>query len=97
MSHASRLLFRGSRGADAVRRDGSRDRIRMLDVVQLKRGRPQEGVLEGATGTVVEIFESPEPAYEVEFLDAEGEFIAEIPVSPDELSLVERPKSTKTQ
>jgi len=63
----------------------------MLDVVRLKRGRPEEGVTEGATGTVVEIFERPEPAYEVEFLDADGAFLAEIPVAPEDLSLLQRP------
>lgn len=64
----------------------------MLDVVRLKRGYPEAGLSEGATGTVVEIFERPELAYEVEFTDDDGEFLAEIPVVPDELSLVERPK-----
>ena len=62
----------------------------MLDVVRLERAQPDHGLRRGATGTIVEIFERPEPAYEVEFTDETGEFLAEIPVTPDDLSLVER-------
>jgi hypothetical protein len=63
----------------------------VLDVVRLECERPGDGIPAGATGTIVEVFARPEPAYEVEFLDADGAFLAEIPVAPDELSLVARP------
>lgn len=63
----------------------------MLDVVQLTRGKPDAGLSEGATGTVVEILEHPQLAYEVEFLDDAGAFLAEIIVPSENLALVERP------
>lgn len=62
----------------------------MLDVVQLTRAHPDHALSAGATGTVVEILEHPRLAYEVEFLDEGGEFLAELAVTPDNLALVKR-------
>lgn len=88
----SRRSYLANRSSAIHSRDDREGPIRMLDVVRLKRGYPEAGLSEGATGTVVEILERPELAYEVEFTDDDGEFLAEVPVTPDELSFVERPK-----
>jgi len=44
-----------------------------LDVVELTEDLPEYGVRQGARGTVVEVFEKPEEAYMIEFLENEGE------------------------
>jgi Domain of unknown function (DUF4926) len=43
-----------------------------LDVVELTEDLPEYGLYQGAQGTVVEVFEKPEEAYMVEFLEDEG-------------------------
>ncbi|HEY0324218.1 MAG TPA: DUF4926 domain-containing protein [Pyrinomonadaceae bacterium] len=43
-----------------------------LDVVELTEDLPEYGLRQGAQGTVVEVFETPEEAYMVEFLEDEG-------------------------
>lgn len=43
-----------------------------LDVVELLEDLPEYGVSRGARGTVLEIFEAPEEAYMVEFVDDSG-------------------------
>jgi hypothetical protein len=51
------------------------DEIKLLDVVALLQDVPQEGLLRGEVGTVVEVFEQTEhhPAgFLVEFSDREG-------------------------
>jgi tetratricopeptide (TPR) repeat protein len=44
-----------------------------LDVVELTEDLPEYGVRQGARGTVVEVFDQPEEAYMVEFLENSGE------------------------
>lgn len=44
-----------------------------LDVVELTEDLPKYGVHRGARGTVVEVFDTPEEAYMVEFLEKDGE------------------------
>ena len=41
----------------------------MLDVVRLTTDLPEEGLKAGTEGTIIEVYEKPEPAYEVEFTD----------------------------
>ena len=44
-----------------------------LDVVELTEDLPEYGVRQGARGTVVEVFDKPEEAYMIEFLENAGE------------------------
>src|SRR3982074_472150 len=44
-----------------------------LDVVELTEDLPEYGVRQGARGTVVEVFDKPEEAYMIEFLENSGE------------------------
>jgi hypothetical protein len=43
--------------------------VKLFDVVRLTSDLPEEGLRAGAEGTIVEVYERPEPAYEVEFAD----------------------------
>ena len=44
-----------------------------LDVVELTEDLPEYGLRSGARGTVVEVFDKPEEAYMIEFLERNGE------------------------
>jgi hypothetical protein len=56
-----------------------------LDVVRLATDLPDEGLAAGAVGTVVHIFRTPSTAYEVEFVDEEGETLAMATLAEDAL------------
>jgi hypothetical protein len=43
-----------------------------LDIVELTEDLPEYGLQRGARGTVVEVFDEPEEAYMLEFVDASG-------------------------
>jgi hypothetical protein len=61
------------------------------DVVRLVPPLPEHGLPAGATGAVVHVYDDPSEAYEVEFIEPDGNTIALVTVRPDELELVERP------
>ena len=44
-----------------------------LDIVELTEDLPEYGLRRGAQGTVVEVFDQPEEAYMIEFLENSGE------------------------
>jgi hypothetical protein len=44
----------------------------LLDIVELAEDLPEYGVKRGEHGAVVEVFDSPEEAYIVEFVDESG-------------------------
>jgi hypothetical protein len=57
------------------------DRVRLVT--------PRDDLDAGAIGTIVEVFERPERAYEVEFSDPEGVTLALLTLKPDEVRAVE--------
>jgi hypothetical protein len=57
--------------------------IQLLDVVALVSDRPNDGLVRGQVGTIVEIL-SP-GVYEVEFSDDRGKTYAMLPLTEDEL------------
>jgi hypothetical protein len=59
------------------------DSIKLLDVVALLVDKPEEGLVTGHVGTVVEVY-SPE-AFEVEFLDPAGRTFALAELRKDEV------------
>lgn len=63
--------------------------LNLLDFVVLVHDRPRDGLIKGQRGTVVEVYEHPRRAYEVEFVDGEGYTVALITAGPDELQLIE--------
>jgi hypothetical protein len=59
--------------------------MRLLDVVTLARDLPQDGLPAGAEGTIIEVYDRPEPAYEVEFATDDGATIATVVLRPDQI------------
>ena len=47
--------------------------VKELEIVELIADLPEYGLVCGARGTVVEVFQTPEQAYMVEFVDASGQ------------------------
>lgn len=64
-------------------------RPELYDIVRLKSPRPQLGLQRDATGTIVMVYEHPNRAYEVEFLDREGKTIGLLTLEEDELERVD--------
>lgn len=62
--------------------------VSLLDVVALLRDIPNEGLRAGMKGTVVDIHQSPNLAYEVEFCDERGRTIALVALLPNQVELV---------
>jgi hypothetical protein len=61
---------------------------RLHDVVRLATDLPDEGLVAGSLGTVVDVFDTPRVAYEVEFADADGRTIAELALLPAQIERV---------
>lgn len=57
----------------------------LFDVVTLKVDIPEEKLLRGMQGVVIDIYETPEKAYEVEFCDYEGKTISQLALLPDQV------------
>jgi hypothetical protein len=50
--------------------------------------RPNDGLKAGTLGTVVDVFDAPRRAFEVEFVDDDGATIALLTLTPDEVEPV---------
>ena len=59
--------------------------MELYDVVQLAVDLPDEGLTSGAIGTIVDIYSSPNVAYEVEFTDDEGRTVAMLALLPEQI------------
>lgn len=55
------------------------------DVVQLLADRPDDGLVAGMRGVVVAVFDQPDRAYEVEFVNDDGSTIAMSTLRPGQL------------
>ena len=66
--------------------------FKLFDFVRLKHDIPLRNLRRGMTGTIIEVFDKPNRAYEVEFSDANGVTIAQLALQPDEIDLA-RPHS----
>lgn len=60
----------------------------LFDVVSLQENLPQEGLIAGMKGVVVDMHKEPMVAYEVEFCDDLGRTIAQLALLPEQLRLV---------
>ncbi|MEM6559775.1 MAG: DUF4926 domain-containing protein [Myxococcota bacterium] len=63
--------------------------MNVFDEVILKKDLPDEGLVAGARGAIVEVYLEPEVAYEVEFSDTNGGTIAQLALTADMLDKVE--------
>ena len=59
----------------------------LFDVVALTSPAPEHGLVAGKTGTIVEVYDAPREAYEVEFIDEDGYTLAVFPLTPDEFEV----------
>lgn len=57
----------------------------LLDTVIAAVNLPDQGVLAGDLGTIVEIYTAPRPAYEIEFVSPDGTTRALLTLSPDQV------------
>ena len=57
----------------------------VLDVVVLNCDIPEEGLFSGMKGTIVDSYEFPHKAYEVEFCDSNGYTIALLALAPEQI------------
>ena len=62
--------------------------LAMHQVVRVVRDVPEQGVTRGMVGAVVEIFELPQLAFEVEFVDAEGRTVLQATMTEGDLEPV---------
>jgi hypothetical protein len=62
--------------------------INLLDVVELLEDVPGEGLVAGARGTVVNVYEYPTLAYEVEFCNDDGETVALFALLPKQVRVI---------
>jgi hypothetical protein len=60
----------------------------LLDVIRLTSPVPEHGLSGGEIGTIVEEFDAPDEAYEVEFADDYGETIAMFSLTPAQFEVV---------
>lgn len=57
-----------------------------FDVVTLKVDMPEENLYRGMQGVVIDVYERPEKAYEVEFCDTEGRTISQVALLPEQIA-----------
>lgn len=62
--------------------------MKMHDVVRLKCDLPEHNLRAGMLGVVVEIFDTPDEAYEIEFANERGETIIELALKSEVLERV---------
>jgi len=60
----------------------------MHQTVRVTREIPDQGVAKGMIGAVIEVFDAPEPAYEVEFVDAEGRTVLQATLAEQDLEII---------
>lgn len=65
--------------------------FRLHEVVRLRSDVPEDGLRAGAVGVVVEVFDQPYVAYEVEFVDDKGRTIAQRALRPSEIRPADNP------
>jgi hypothetical protein len=71
----------------------SDEHYEMFDTVTLHIDLPNDGLKRGTVGTIIEVFEKPYLAYEVEFADNNGRTITTIALQPHQIRLL--PKGSK--
>lgn len=57
-------------------------------VVRLKVDLPKHGLSMGAVGAIVAVFNTPEEAYEVEFVDDAGQTVAQVALTSDAIEAI---------
>lgn len=66
--------------------------LREYDVVRLRRQSSKLPLNEGTEGTILVVFESDPPAYEVEFISPDGVSLGTFTVQDSDVELLSRPQ-----
>lgn len=61
---------------------------KLFDTIRLTKGCPNDGLSHEALGVIITIFEEPDEAYEVEFVDDDGTTIAQLALQRSQFVLV---------
>jgi hypothetical protein len=67
--------------------------IELFGTVRLIAAQPHAGLDAGALGVVVESYTEPNLAYEVEFCNAQGETLASLTLTPDQITTTRQPNA----
>ena len=67
---------------------------KLLDTVALLEDRPEDGLVSGQVGTVVEVY--PAGAFEVEFLDSQGRTIGVVTMKRSEFLVLRHEAAAST-
>ncbi|WP_145975505.1 DUF4926 domain-containing protein [Deinococcus gobiensis] len=59
--------------------------MELLDTVRLNQDLPNKGLRAGAVGVIVEVYTSPDYAYEVEFVNDDGSTNVMLPLRQEQL------------
>ena len=62
--------------------------LRANDVVRILTSHPEDGVVAGELGAILCVFDVPDEAYEVEFVDEDGRPRAQLTLAPSEIEPV---------
>ncbi|HVQ36134.1 MAG TPA: DUF4926 domain-containing protein [Pyrinomonadaceae bacterium] len=62
--------------------------IRLHDVVELLEDLPDANLHSGMQGAVIDVYDKPTLAYEVEFVNKEGDTTAQLTLLPSQVKLV---------
>jgi ATP-dependent exoDNAse (exonuclease V) alpha subunit len=68
----------------------------MYQVVRIIRDVPEQGVVQGMIGAVIEIFDGPVLTYEIEVVDGEGKTIVQATLTENDLEVVSSDPSSPT-
>ena len=57
----------------------------LFDTIVLIEDIPEDGLVAGMTGAIVDIYSEPTQAYEIEFCDPEGQTLALLALLPEQI------------
>jgi hypothetical protein len=78
----------GQSQGEGVKHEDEAAKIKRFDAVALLEGLPQEGLVRGQIGAVIEVY--PNGEYEVEFVDEGGQTYAQLALRPDQVMRLHR-------
>lgn len=64
--------------------------FKQFDTIKTLQALPEVAIPAGTVGTILDVYDHPYPAYEVEFADENGVTIAMLALTKDQISLVEK-------
>ena len=69
----------------------------IFDTIVLIQDIPEEGLISGMIGVIVDIYNEPAEAYEVEFCDSSGKTLALLALLPGQINIAKSPSSADSR